>query len=671
LGIVRNISITASEQLLIDGAGSDSFGVPRPSMIMTKNTFSSTATGSSGNVAVNAPDVLLTNGGQIWTGTVRNGGEAGDITVNAQTVEISGDSSTLFDPSGIYAVVGSSSQGGDMTVTGETLIMRDRGELSIANSASGTAGTMRLNLTDAITLETKAKISADANNSGNAGAIDLTTGTLTLRDSSLVARALDAGQGGEVSVNARQIALSNLSQISTTAFNAGNAGQVELTATEKLLASGASVIGSQVNFGATGAGGAVNVNAGALELREGSQISTGTFGIGNAGAVNVNVAGTATIAGTGTSSTGTTALSGISSQVSDASATGNGGTVNFKAGNLILQQGGNLTAGTIGGGTGGNLTVEVSGTITIEGVGNTGLPSAIAARTLTDRDAGNLSITTHTLHINDFGEVTVAALNPNGLSGNAGNLTVNAQYIRLTNNATITGSTTSGQGGNLDINALCIIMLFDSEISTTAGTANLPGDGGNININTGAIAGLFNSDIASNSFRGRGGRIVINAQGIFGLEFRLQRTAENDITAISLVNPVLNGEVVLNTPDIDPTQALIDVPIVESPEVVERVCTVRPGTNEGQDGQFSVSGRAVPTGPLGVSSSGQNESIIAPLFGPDQELEAALIPLTPTTPNNPLIAQGWGRNAEGQLVFTGATETPAPQALLVSAIRCR
>ncbi len=65
------------------------------------------------------------------------------------------------------------------------------------------------------------------------------------------------------------------------------------------------------------------------------------------------------------------------------------------------------------------------------------------------------------------------------------------------------------------------MLRRDSNISTDAtGTAT----GGNITINTGVIAALENSDISANASEAFGGRIVIDAQGIFGTEFHNQKT---------------------------------------------------------------------------------------------------------------------------------------------------
>ncbi len=107
--------------------------------------------------------------------------------------------------------------------------------------------------------------------------------------------------------------------------------------------------------------------------------------------------------------------------------------------------------------------------------------------------------------------------------------------------------------------------------------------GGNITINTpnGFIVSVpgENSDITANAFSDSGGKIDIKANGIFfltplsrqELESRLKQInphlplnpiflPTNDITAISQENPPLSGQVTINTPQIDPSLGLVELP---------------------------------------------------------------------------------------------------------------
>jgi filamentous hemagglutinin family protein len=666
----QDILISATGQLSLNG-----FSGSIPTGITTRNDGNTSAsTGSSGNITVNANRVLVDGGAQVATGTFRLGGQAGDLTVNAATTQLNSNATTTtFGPSGLLSRVRSASNGGAIALNGKTLLIENDALISTRTIRAGASGSIRLELDDQIQVQNGGLITASTLiRGGEGGDIFLSSDRLRLDNSRILTITDDdsVGAAGNITAQVNQLQLLNESEISTSTFTMGNAGDITITAEEMQLTD-KSLIASQVGQSlppTTGNGGTIQLDTQTLIIESGSQVLADTRDQGNSGSISVVANESVTIRGTGINSQGNPVFSGIQTQVNP-SASGNAGTTRITTKFLTLENGGAISSGTSGSGSGGSVDLDVADTIIVQGTEN-GLVSGISARTRAERDAGNVSITTSTLQINDQGTVTVESLG----TGNAGNLTVNARYIRLNNNASITGSTTSGQGGNLTLSADHIVMLFDSEIATTAGTANQPGDGGNITIAAATVTGLFNSDIASNSFQGRGGRIVITAQGIFGLEFRLVRTAENDITAISLVNPELNGEVVLNTPDIDPTQALIEIPVVESPEVVERVCTVRPGMDQAT-GQFAVSGLAVPAGPQGVSSSvrGSEVGAIAPFSGANEPIRAALITATPIASqptSNPLIAQGWGINAQGQVVLTAEPTADPVQGMLVSAVRC-
>lgn len=163
-----------------------------------------------------------------------------------------------------------------------------------------------------------------------------------------------------------------------------------------------------------------------------------------------------------------------------------------------------------------------------------------------------------------------------------------------------------------------MFLRRQSEISTTAGTADFPGNGGNININTEIIAALENSDISANAFDGRGGVINITAEGIFGLEPRSREELENlldadlsqfdpsidlpdtsDITAISRTDPTLSGQIALNTPDIDPSRGVVELEdeIVDVASLIDRdPCRIVQNSEFVETGKGGIP--ASPTDPL-------------------------------------------------------------------------
>ncbi|MCT7970223.1 hypothetical protein NG799_28305 [Laspinema sp. D1] len=72
-------------------------------------------------------------------------------------------------------------------------------------------------------------------------------------------------------------------------------------------------------------------------------------------------------------------------------------------------------------------------------------------------------------------------------------------------------------GGNISLRSRLAILPQGSRITNAQGENVIDG---NINIDAQVLRALENSDISANSQDFRGGQVNINAQGIFGTEFR-------------------------------------------------------------------------------------------------------------------------------------------------------
>ncbi|MFB2895869.1 hypothetical protein ACE1CI_23415, partial [Aerosakkonemataceae cyanobacterium BLCC-F50] len=159
-------------------------------------------------------------------------------------------------------------------------------------------------------------------------------------------------------------------------------------------------------------------------------------------------------------------------------------------------------------------------------------------------------------------------------TGAAGNLKVTANSILIDNGGFLRARTTGGSEGNINLLSSSLIMRRGSEISTNAtGKAT----GGNIIINTDVLAALENSDISANAEDSFGGRVIINAQGIFGTKFRPDTTPESDITATSKLGSQFSGVVQINTPEVDPSSGLVNLPenAVDVSRLVPKGCIAR------------------------------------------------------------------------------------------------
>ncbi|MGH1392989.1 MAG: filamentous hemagglutinin N-terminal domain-containing protein, partial [Trichormus sp.] len=274
-----------------------------------------------------------------------------------------------------------------------------------------------------------------------------------------------------------------------------------------------------------------------------------------------------------------------------------GGNITINTNIFEATNGGQVITTASSSGNAGNITVKGTDRITLSGsdstfaqrlakfqneVQNEGSASGLFASTRANStgSGGNIAIKTGQLIIQDAAEVSVSSKG----KGDAGDIEVNVRDLSLDNQGKLISETQSGRGGNITLEVRdLLLMRRNSQISTNAGIAQARGDGGNITINTPlgflVAAPNENSDITANAFSGSGGKVTINAKSMFGFVprtrgdlVRLLNTQEseeinpsnlqtNDITAFSQQNPSFNGIVDIKSPDVDPSQGLLQLPV--------------------------------------------------------------------------------------------------------------
>jgi large exoprotein involved in heme utilization and adhesion len=285
-----------------------------------------------------------------------------------------------------------------------------------------------------------------------------------------------------------------------------------------------------------------------------------------------------------------------------------------------------------------------------------------------------LTIATEQLTIRDGAEVNVSSTH----SGIAGELRVEADAIRLDNQGKISADT-SGGGGNINLSTGDLILRRGSSVSTNARGSNIPG--GNITIYTDNLVTVpkEDSDISANAQESFGGRVIINAQGIFGTQFRLQDTPLSDITASSELGPQFNGVVQLNTPGIDPSRGLANLPteVVDASNQIAQTCGA--GGREARKNEFIVTGsRGMPSNPYEPLS---NEQALEDIHPPSEfsssrnsNPDAAKAVTSQSVTSNPkpaiVEAQGWVINDKGQVVLTATASTATPHNSLPASATC-
>ncbi|MDF5721792.1 MAG: hypothetical protein PUP91_15190 [Rhizonema sp. PD37] len=304
------------------------------------------------------------------------------------------------------------------------------------------------------------------------------------------------GKGGDINIKAESLTLIEGAQLQTLIRKAdanlpagrGNAGNVNLDVLGKVAIAGAkdelsSGILSNVETGAIGNGGNINIKSGSFELSNGAQLSSSTFGQGNAGSVAIQVSNAVSLAGKNTTIFSNVESGGI----------GKGGDINIKAESLALTEGAQLQTSIkkadanlpAGHGNAGNVNLDVLGKVTITGTKDE-LSSALFSSVQTGGigNGGNINIKSGSFELSNAAQLISSTFG----QGNAGSVA-----IQVPNAVSLAGKNTAifsdvesggmGKGGDINIKAGSLALTEGAQLQTLikkAGT-NLPagrGDAG-------------------------------------------------------------------------------------------------------------------------------------------------------------------------------------------------
>ena len=304
------------------------------------------------------------------------------------------------------------------------------------------------------------------------------------------------GNGGDLLLDANNLLISNGAQVTSGTFGLGNAGNLEVTASNVEI-SGESISGNpfglstQADFGDTGDGGNLSIITDRLLVTNEAEISTITFGLGNAGNLNIE-ANNIELSGSGL--------------FADSLGEGNGGDLSLETNLLLLTQGAQISASTFGLGNAGNLNIQAN---TIE-LSNSGLFVGSEGEGI----GGNIILETNFLSLTEGAQITATT---SGL-GNAGNLNIQANTIELSASGLFANSEGEGDGGNLSLETDNLSLADGAQISAiTSGS----GDAGTIKIDSqqinisGTSVDNFPSTISADTNSiGAGGNIEITTESL-------------------------------------------------------------------------------------------------------------------------------------------------------------
>lgn len=649
----------------------------RISNSIIENTIDDSGIGRSGDIYFSVGDFQLENNSRIRA-RVFGIGDSGDILIRTK------GKLTLKSNSRILNATGPNTLGnsGGIKVRAQDIELTGASRIGSFAFGLGKVGDVTLSATDLISL------SSDSRVGSSIVAKDLKTLKRTITNPIILKAINDPTieevikTPGTVTIDARVLSLSEGAQIANfaTGSGIGVGGDIFVNTTDSVVISGFSQV---IDF-------PDNPN-----FPDGRGFSSGLFTFARDS--TTGPAGNITVKTRDFRITGGGA---VSSQTFNGSP---GGDISISANNFLANTGGQIRTTASSSGDAGDITLKIRDKLILSGsdpnfdrrltalkLGLTrverlsdeqakaeinllreiGANSGLFANSTSQSSGlgGNINIDPQLVLIEDGAQISV---NSEGVPANniglksSGSITLRSGNLVL-NRGTISATSKNNSGGDITLLLRDLLSLRNnSSISTTA-SGN--GTGGNININSSFIvaAPTENSDITANAFNGRGGQILVNTKGIIGLKVRTTNTNFSDITAFSKNNPRLNGNVIVNTPETDPTDNLSEQPeVVEPPQEIAKGC--RPGqtlggstfTNVGRGG-LPLSPQQTQT-PTNVWQDLRSHNLQPTTISSTDPSPTSLIP---TPPPSITEAKGWTKDTQGRIYLTAnvlqPNQTPQP-----------
>jgi len=283
--------------------------------------------------------------------------------------------------------------------------------------------------------------------------------------------------GGDILIQAGRLELADSSQISSITYGSGNAGRIDISASSvrlDALVNLAQISANTQAFGRAGNAGDIIIRTGSLDLLNGALLVATSFGPGAAGLIDITAQ-----------------------------------SVNLLGGAIIA-------AGTFGSGKGGNVQVtaesmRIDGRRTVTGEEFlTGIQAVTTSGEFL-APGGNIAITAGSLEMANLGSIFTSSSG----RGPGGNIEISTGNLTLDSGSTIRAAgEAAGQAGRISLRSDGDILLTDD---STVSTSALRSSGGDITVKAGDEIQLVNSRITSQAGPGGGGNITLEAPSLIYL----------------------------------------------------------------------------------------------------------------------------------------------------------
>ncbi|MCP4351223.1 MAG: filamentous hemagglutinin N-terminal domain-containing protein [Desulfobacterales bacterium] len=491
-----NVSIKVNDILAASGKDKKGLG---SGIYADSFANSEVGTGNAGNVEVKARQVKLADGGRISSETFGSG-QGGDIVINAADIlKISGTNDSY---SGILA--GSNAKhdnggnAGDINIQAGSIELSGIGIISSSTQGSGQSGNMFIN--------TNGQLAVNGDGSYQCGIF-----------ASSFSEKSYAEDAGYISIKAGKIILEAGGKIVGATTGPGNAGTIAVEASEAVKITGKDnmehgsgiYVSSHSEADGSGAGGIIFLSTPSIEVADGGTISTSSEGSGNSGAIileagrltldkGASVTSASNFQGKGGKAGGILIAKDIEITSEDKNITEDEITILSPTDSVIMKNS-SISTSSYGQGKAGGIYLEVS-----ELDLDTG--SSISSKSessVKGGDAGLILIKADSVRLNDNSSVTTKALMAGG-----GQVAVKAGNRIYLADSRITTSVEKGTGNGGDINISSeSAILNHGDIEANAEE----GDGGAIFIHTGNYMKSADSRVTATSRRGNDGTVKIEA----------------------------------------------------------------------------------------------------------------------------------------------------------------
>jgi filamentous hemagglutinin family protein len=359
-GNAGNITINARDTVNLDGVSEDSNQFPSG----FRSTVGDSAIGNGGNIEITSGSVDLTNGAGI-TSSTSSSGDGGNLIITAKQLSVR-------DGAGLDTDTFSAGNAGNLTINVENFTVQNS-QVSASTLGKGNAGNLTVNASESV--ELNGELPEIDGNRGFPG------GLFAQID-------IAEGKGGNLTINTQRLSVSDGSKIQVATFGKGDAGELTIRASQidvidteakdNIFFTGIFAGIQQDRFGSTelaeGNAGKLTIETDRLSIIGSGRVEANNSGIGNAGDISITAKDLVEVIGVNND---TPSFIGAEVAPPDGNnpitpelISGDGGNVTINTGQLIVKDGGRVSASTYGKGDSGDLTINASDSILLQGEGS-------------------------------------------------------------------------------------------------------------------------------------------------------------------------------------------------------------------------------------------------------------------------------------------------------------